>query len=111
MAENGKLGILVPTDKHLDHLIGVAKAAKKAGKVLIIFFTHDGVLLTQEPKYQELAQIISREDGDKISLCNVRWEEHGLKGKPTPAAMEPGDLATQSRHCSMLEECDRYLVI
>ncbi len=111
MAEKEKLGILVPTDKHLSHLIGVARAAKKAGKALIIFFTHDGVLLTQQPGYQELAQIINRDDGDKISLCNVRWEEHGLKGKPAPAAMEPSDLATQSRHCAMLGECDRYLVI
>ena len=55
MAEKETLGILVPTDKHIDHLIGVAGAAKKAGKALHIFFTHDGVLMTQNPKFQELA--------------------------------------------------------
>ena len=106
-----RLGIFVPTDKNLDHVIGVAKAAKKAGKVLTIFFTHDGVLMTQQAKYPELADIIDREDGDEISLCNVRWEEHGRKGKPVPAAMGDKDLATQSRHCAMLGVCDRYLVI
>ena len=111
MAEQERLGIYVATDKNLDHLIGVAKAAKKAGKLLTIFFTHDGVLLTQEAKYPELAQIIDREEGDEISLCNVRWEEHGLKGQPVPAAMGDKDLATQSRHCAMLGACDRYLVI
>ena len=58
MAEKERLGILVPTDKHLNHLIGVAKAAKKAGKVITVFFTHTGVLLTQEAKYPELAEII-----------------------------------------------------
>ena len=111
MAEKERLGIFVPTDKNLDHIIGVAKAAKKAGKLLTIFFTHDGVLLTQQAKYPELAEIIDREEGDEISLCNVRWEEHGLKGKPVPAAMGDKDLATQSRHCAMLGTCDRYLVI
>ena len=111
MAEKQRLGIFVPRDENLDHLIGVARAAKKAGKVLTIFFTHDGVLLTQQAKYPELAQIIDREDGDEISLCNVRWEEHGLKGQPVPAAMGDKDLATQSRHGAMLGTCDRYLVI
>ena len=43
MAEKEKLGILVPTEQNLDHFIGVARAAKKAGKALTIFFTHDGV--------------------------------------------------------------------
>ena len=111
MAEKERLGILVPTDKNLNHLIGVAKAAKKAGKVITVFFTHTGVLLTQEAKYPELAEIINRDEGDEISLCNVRWEELGLKGKPVPAAMGDKDLATQSRHCAMLGTCDRYLVI
>ena len=36
------LGIFVPTDKHIDHLIGIARAAKRAGKALCIFFTHNG---------------------------------------------------------------------
>ena len=111
MAEKERLGIFVATNKSLDYLIGVAKAAKKAGKVITVFFTHDGVLLTQESKYPELAEIIDREEGDEISLCNVRWEELGLKGQPVPAAMGDKDLATQSRHCAMLGTCDRYLVI
>lgn len=107
MPEKKKLGIFVPTNKHIDHLIGVARAAKKAGKALCIFFTHDGVLMTQDPKYHELAEL----DPEEISLCNVRWEELGLKGRPVPAAMNPEDLAKQSRHAAMIETCDRYLVI
>lgn len=107
MAEKEKLGIFVLTNKHIDHVIGVARAAKKAGKALCIFFTHEGVLMTQDPKYQELADI----GPEEISLCNVRWEELGLKGKPVPAAMGPKDLASQSRHCAMVETCDRYLVL
>lgn len=111
MGEKERLGIFVSKNKHLDHLIGMAKAAKKAGKVITIFFTHDGVLLTQEPNYPELAQVIDRDGGDEISLCNVRWEEHGLKGRPLPAAFDETDLATQSRHCRLVDTCDRYMVL
>ena len=105
MAE--KLGILVPTDKHLDHVIGVARAAKKAGKTLSIFLTHKGVLLTQDPRYQELADI----GPDEFALCKVSWEQCGLEGRPVPAGMEAKDMANQSRHVYMIEMCDRYLVL
>jgi len=107
MAEKEKLGIFVPTNKHLDHVIGVVKAAKKAGKELVIFFSHDGVLMSQNPKYQELADL----DPEEMTLCNVRWEELGLKGKPIPAGMGEKGLATQSRHVSLIGKCDRYLVL
>lgn len=107
MAEKETLGILVSTNRHIDHVIGVAKAAKKAGKGLVIFFTHDGILMTQEPKYQELADI----GPDKMSLCNVRWEELGLKGNPIPAGMDDKGMATQSGHVALIEKCDRYMVL
>lgn len=111
MVEQEKLGILVPTNKNIDHLIGIAKAAKKAGKALCIFLTHDGCLITQDPKYQEFADIVGSDEIDEISLCNVGWEELGLKGQAIPAGMNPNDLATQSRHCRLIGTCDRYLVI
>jgi hypothetical protein len=105
------LGIFVPTNHHIDHLIGVAKAAKKAGKALCIFLTHNGCLITQDPKYQLLADIVDSDENDDISLCNVRWEELGLKDAPIPAGMSAEDLASQSRHCAMVGTCDRYMVI
>ncbi len=108
MADKEILGILVPTDNYIDHLIGVARAAKKAGKALCIFLTHEGVRITKNPKYQELAEIVSP---DEISLCNVSWEEIGLKGQPIPAGMGPKDLASQSRHCALIKKCDRYMVL
>lgn len=107
MAEQERLGIFVPTNRNMDHVIGVAKAAKKAGKYVCVFFTHNGVLLTQDSKYQELADT----GPDKICLCNVRWEELGLKGKPVPPGMKEDDLATQSRHVAMIGTCDRYVVV
>ena len=111
MTANEPLGILVPTNKNIDHLIGIARAAKKAGKTLCIFFTHDGVLTTQDPKYKERASIVGDDEINKISLCNASWEDLGLKGNPIPECMGEDDLATQSRHCSLIETCDQYLVI
>lgn len=107
MADKETLGILVATNERLDHVIGVARAAKKAGKELVIFFTHEGVLMSQDPKYQELADI----GPEEMTLCNVRWEELGLKGKPIPAGMGEKGLATQSRHVALIDKCDRYMVL
>jgi hypothetical protein len=107
MAEKETLGIFVPTNKHIDHLIGIARAAKKAGKALYIFFTHKGVLMTQDPKFQELADIAFGE----LSLCNHSWEEFGFSDKPIPHGMSEDDLGSQSRHVALIEKCDRYLVI
>ena len=111
MANKQKLGIFVPTNKHINHLIGIARAAKKAGKTLCIFLTHEGVRISQHPRYQELAEIISSDEDNEISLCNVSWEALGLKDQSIPTGMTAKDLATQSRHCAMIDKCDRYMVI
>jgi hypothetical protein len=107
MAEKEKLGILVPTNNNLDRLIGVTRAAKKAGKQVLIFFTHDGILMTLDQNYQELVDL----EPDQISLCSARRDELGLGDAPVPAGMELDDLATQSRHVALIEACDRYLVL
>lgn len=102
MAE--KLGIFVSSNRHLRHLIEITKAAKRADKEVVIFFTHKGVLLTQESDFSELA------GHARYSLCNVSFEGFGLKGKRVPGMEETG-FATQARHGEMMETCDRYLVL
>ena len=111
MAQKESLGIFVPTDNYIDHLIGVARAAKKAGKALCIFLTHDGVRISQNPKYQELAEIVGSDEDNEISLCNVSWEVLGLTARSLPPGMSAPDLASQSRHCAMIDKCDRYMVL
>ena len=101
MAE--KLGIFVSSDQHLDHLIGIARAATKAGKEVSIFLTNRGVLLSQDPRFPEL------EGQGHVSLCNVNFEAFALQ-KPIPVVADK-DFATQARHGMMIEECDRYIVL
>ncbi len=101
MAE--KLGIFVSSDLHLEHLIGICKAAKAAGKEVNVFLTNRGVLLTQDPRFPEL------EIADEVSLCNVNFEAFKLE-KPVPV-VDDKNYATQARHGMMIEDCDRYIVL
>ena len=102
MAE--KLGIFVSSDKNLRHVIEITKAAEAAGKEVILFFTHKGVMLTQVPEFKELI------GHGKKSLCNVSYESKGLKGKLAPGIAEK-DFGTQARHGEMIDEVDRYIVM
>lgn len=101
MAE--KLGICVNSDKHLDHVIGLVKAAKAAGKELECFFTGYGVLLTQHRRFSELI------GHGRIGVCEVSYIAHGLKGKEVPGLVDK-DFVTQGRHAEMVEDCDRYVI-
>lgn len=101
MAE--KLGLFVSSDKHLDHVIGITKAAKAAGKEVVIFLTNRGVLLSKQPGFTEL------EAADEVSLCNVNFDAFHLE-KPVPI-VDDKNFATQARHGMIIEDCDRYIVL
>ena len=96
------LGIFASSDRHLDKIIELCKAAQKKDVEVTIFFTHFGVLLTQDPRFPELQGLA------KMSLCNVGFESHNLQ-RPVPG-IEDKDYATQARHGDLIEECDRYVV-
>lgn len=101
MAE--KLGIFVSSDEHLDHLIGISRAATKAGKEVTVFLTNRGVLLSKDPRFSEMEGLAH------ISLCNVNFEAFKME-KPVPLVADK-DFATQMRHADMIAECDRYIVL
>jgi hypothetical protein len=96
------LGLFVSSDRHLDKIISLCRAAKEKDVEVTIFFTHKGTLLTQNPRFAELKGLA------KMSLCNVGFESNNLK-RPVPG-IEDKDYATQARHGELIEECDRYLV-
>jgi len=98
-----KLGILVSSDEHLDHLIGISRAASQAGKEVEVFLTNRGVLLTKEDKFKEMEGLAH------VSLCNVNFEAFKLD-KPVPVVGDK-DFATQARHGMLIEDCDRYIVL
>ncbi|MFO7986623.1 MAG: hypothetical protein R6U38_12235 [Desulfatiglandaceae bacterium] len=95
------LGVFVSSDKHLDKVINLCKAAKNKGVETTVFFTHTGTLLTQDPRFKELDGLAH------LSLCNVGFESHGLK--PPVPGIDEKDYATQARNGEMIEDCDRYV--
>jgi len=96
------LGILVSSDRHLDHVVNLTIAAHDKGKEVMIFFTGDGVRLTQSPDF---AKLIGKA---KLSLCDVSFRALGLKGDVPGLGFK--DFATQAKNAEMIEKCDRYVV-
>lgn len=99
------LGILVSSDKYMDHLVSLTQAAHAKGKQVSLFFTGKGVLLTMAPRFKELV------GKAKLSVCDVSFRANGLHGREKDV---PGvgfkDFATQDKNAEMLTQSDRYLV-
>jgi len=101
MAET--LGILVATQDSLEHLLGLVAAAEKKGLRLVIFLTAEGVLLSQDPRFGELA------GRAEISLCDVGFKGFGLEGEVP--GLEKKGFATQAKHAEMLADCKHYVML
>ncbi len=100
------LGICVATKNSIAHVIGLAKAAKAAGKEVKVFFTGEGVHLTQDPRFSELLVL----GQGNVGVCEVSYIANGYKGKALPG-MRDKDFVTQGRNAEMVEECERYVVL
>jgi len=97
-----KLGILVSSNKHLDFIIQLTEAAHAKGKEVEIFFTGQGVLLTQLTDFKKLV------GKAKMSLCDVSFRALGLKGDVPGLGFK--DFATQAKNAEIIKNSDRYLV-
>jgi predicted peroxiredoxin len=96
------LGILVTSDRHYVHVVGITEAAAKAGKEVTIFFTGEGVKLSQEPDFGRLPAVA------KVDLCEVSFQANGLEGDVQGLNFK--NFATQAKNAEMIEDSDRYLV-
>jgi hypothetical protein len=100
------LGILVSSDKHLDHVVELVSAAHAKGKQTQVFFTGSAVHLTIEPRFAELA------GKAKIWICDVSFRSNGLHGREDDVpGVDFKSFATQGRNAEMLAESDRYVVL
>jgi hypothetical protein len=97
------LAIMVSTREALPHLLGLVGAAEKRGLAVTIFFTGEGVLVTQEFRFAELS------GRAKMALCEVSFRALGLEGEVPGLGYK--DFATQARHAAMVEDFPHYLVL
>ncbi len=109
-----KLGICVATKSRMEHVIGLARAARKAGKEVEIFFTGEGVLLTKDPRFKELLDVAktgsSRPHG-QVTCCEVSYMAQGLTAGKATSGLLDKEFVTQGRNAEMVGECDRYVVL
>ena len=97
------LAIMVSTKGALPHLLGLVEVAEKRGLAVTVFFTGEGVLVTQESRFAELT------GRAKMALCEVSFRALDLKGEVPGIGYK--DFATQARHAAMVEDFPHYLVL
>lgn len=97
------LALMVSTPEALPHLLGLVEAAEKRGLAVTVFFTGEGVLVTQDPRFGKLT------GRAQMALCEVSFRALGLEGEVPGLGYK--DFATQARHAEMLEDFPHYLVL
>ncbi len=104
MAES--LGICVATSKNMEHVVGLAQAAKAAGAEVKIFLTGEGVKLTADKRFPQLLEM----GVGHVGICEVSYIANGDQGQKIDG-MRDKDFVTQGRNAEMVDECDRYVVL
>ena len=100
----GTLGICATNSSALSCLIGITKAAVRAGKRVKIFITGDAARFTQDPDFVELVSI------SDMGICEVSYFAAGYKDFGIPG-MTDKDFVTQAENAELVDSCDRYLLI
>jgi peroxiredoxin family protein len=102
MAES--LGIIVATDKYLDHIVGLTKAARDAGKEVRVFFTAAGVKLVPDEKAQELVKA-----GANVTICDKTYTLFELD-KAHGKDFEGMTFGSQDDNAENIDLVDRLVV-
>lgn len=101
---SGNLGILVNTNKHKEHVIGITRAASAAGKTVEIFVMDEGIRLLEDAAFSELCDV----NGVTISYCDHNASGLGLNKGVVPAKIT---CASQFNNAQMHSNSDRIIVL
>ncbi len=108
-ADPNKLAVFVTSPQHMRHVIGVAEAAKKAGKQPMVFFTFKSIHLTKDPRFAALADLCGE---DNIAICADSYTCEGYdSAADIPAGLNGNQMRTQAFHGALLDECGKYIVL
>jgi peroxiredoxin family protein len=95
------IGIYVTSDRHLEKIIKVCRAAKTKGVETRVFFTHTGTRLCMDDRMKELLNVAT------VALCKVGFEANELD--PENGYVDKKAYLSQSWHAEMIYDCHRYL--
>lgn len=99
-----KLAILVNSAAHLQHVVGLTRAAASKGHAVSLFTMDEGVGLLEDPAYAGLCRL----DGVTLGLC-----EHSAKGYGLPIEGLPREIVrgSQYQNAVMTHHADRVIVL
>ncbi len=97
-----KLGILVTTDRHLDEVMGIAKAAAAKGHEVSIFNMDAGTRLLENPDFTALCNV----KGISMSFCDHSAKRHGVKQDGIPADIACG---SQYNNAVMMHDAGKVI--
>jgi len=96
------LGIVVNTDKHPEHVAGIARAALKRGHTVMVFMTDDGVRICTNP------DIVALKGEADVSLCDHSAKDRGVEESTVPEGITCG---SQYNNAVVNHDADRVVVI
>jgi predicted peroxiredoxin len=99
-----KLGILVNTDRHLNHVIGLAEAALSRGHEVIIFTMDCGTKLLVNEALMKLCSA----EGVEMSFCDFNARGFNISKDGLPPEVVCG---SQYDNALMVNEADRVIVL
>jgi predicted peroxiredoxin len=99
-----KLGIFVNTDKNLDAVQGITKAALAKGHTVNLFNMDQGTKLVGSPAFAELCKT----PGVSISFCDHSAKHVGVTTEGLPKEVVCG---SQYNNAVMLHEADKVIVL
>jgi predicted peroxiredoxin len=99
-----KLGIFINTDRHLEHVVGLSKAAIAKGHEVIVFNMDDGTKLIGTPEISDLCKT----KGVTLSFC-----DHSAKGLGVSTEGLPEEIVcgSQYNNAVMNHDADRIIVL
>ena len=99
-----KLGILVNSDRHLETITGITRAALAKGHEVLLFAMDDGTRLLANPGYIALCQLA----GVNMSFCQESATRKSVNFDALPEAIAAG---SQLQNAMMVQKTDRIIVL
>jgi len=99
-----KIGILVNTSQHLQHIVGISQAASEKGHEILIFAMDEGTQLLEDARFTDLSGLV----GVTMSLCRHSAEERAIDIDAVPKDVTRG---SQFNNALMSHEADRIIVL
>jgi predicted peroxiredoxin len=99
-----KLGILINTDRHLEHVIGLTRAAVAQGHEVSIFAMDCGTRLLGDPRCAALCGL----PAVSMAVCEHSAARHGMQAAPLAKEITRG---SQLQNAMMTHAADRVVVL